>query len=210
MVRKQAIQQKTPQEVARQLEKEIHKLIEESSILLLRDGELFHALQKAELATKKEKVLAEHRKSHSLPIQQGQRLSFATWFHLAKVNEGNKRYEKAVETYESMVKQKRFKDCIIQIRINMGNIFYKGEKFPQAIRMYRMALDQTTHGEKDLRVKILRNIGNAFVKLGKLRDAILSYEGAIGTSYDTKSCFNLISCYVKLGDDEKSKQTLLE
>ena len=126
MVRKQAIQQKTPQEVARQLEKEIHKLIEESSILLLRDGELFHALQKAELATKKEKVLAEHRKSHSLPIQQGQRLSFATWFHLAKVNEGNKRYEKAVETYESMVKQKRFKDCIIQIRINMGNIFYKG------------------------------------------------------------------------------------
>jgi intraflagellar transport protein 88 len=90
----------------------------------------------------------------------------------------------------------------------MGNLYHIQEKFPKAIRMYRMALDQTSREEKDTRLKILRNIGNTFVKIGKLRDAIIAYEDAVGTSYDMKSCINLISCYVQLGDEEKSRQTL--
>ena len=63
--------------------------------------------------------------------------------------------------------------------------------------------------EKNTRVRILRNIGNTFVKIGKLRDVITNYEDAVSISNDVKQyCFNLLSCYIELGDEEKGKQTL--
>jgi intraflagellar transport protein 88 len=199
--------QKSPQEMARLYEKEVNELIEESSILL-RKGEMFNALQKALRALKKDKILTEHRKSFSLSIQQGQRLTFATWFHLAVVYEGNKKYDKAIETYDFLMKEKQFIDFPLQVRVNIGNLFFIQGKYPQAIRMYRMALDQTLHEDQDTRLKINRNIGNSFIKLGKLRDAILSYEDSVATNFDVKSFLNLISCYVELNDDEKSKEAL--
>ncbi len=199
---------KSPQEMARVYEKEVNELIEESSILL-RKGEMFPSLQKALQASKREKALTEHRKSFSLPNQQGQRLTFATWFHLAIVYERNEKYDKAIETYEFLMKHKQFKDFSLQVRVNIGNLFFTQGKYPQAIRMYRMALDQTLHEDQETRLKITRNIGNAFFKFGKLRDAILSYEDSVATMFDVKSFLNLISCYVELNDDEKSKESLL-
>lgn len=199
--------QKSPQEMARVYEKEVNELIEESSILI-RKGEMFNALQKALQALKRDKILTEHRKSYSLSTQQGQRLTFATWFHLAIVYERNKKYDKAMETYEFLMKHKQFKDFPLQARVNTGNLFFMKGKYPQAIRMYRMALDQTLHEDQETRLKITRNIGNAFFKFGKLRDAILSYEDSVAIMFDVKSFLNLISCYVELNDDEKSKEAL--
>ena len=196
-----------PQETARKLESEIHQMIEDSSMLLV-DGQSFNALQISEAATKKEKKLAKHRKSHSLSTQQGQRLTFAVWFHLAKIYEENKRYDKATETYESLIKQKRFKEYTSQLRINIGNLLCLKESYPHAIRMYQMALDHTKHEEKELKSKILRNIGNAFLKYGNLRNALLYYEDSIEANYDTKSSLNLLTCYVELGDEDKCRQTL--
>lgn len=54
-----------------------------------------------------------------------------------------------------------------RLRVNMGNIYYEQQKYSQAIKMYRMALDQTSNAYKDTRYKIARNIGNAFMKLGQ-------------------------------------------
>jgi ribosomal protein S7 len=68
---------KRPQEIVRQLVKDVNQCIEESLILLL-EGELFHALQKAEAAVKKDKILSKHREKYSLSIQQGQNLTYAT------------------------------------------------------------------------------------------------------------------------------------
>ncbi len=207
MKAEQNLAQKTPQVLAKQFDKEIHQFIEESSALLQK-GESFHALQKAETAVRKDNILSKLREKHSLSVQQGYCLTYATHFHLAKVHEANQNYDKAIEVYESLIRQKRFKPYIGRIRINMGNLFNMQEKYSQAIRMYRMALDQTGREDKETRLKILRNIGNTFVKIGKLRDAIMTYEDAVETNHDMKSCFNLITCYIKLGDEEKSKQLL--
>ena len=71
------------------LSKEINEIIEESS-LLLRNGQNYHALQKAQLAVKKDKNLSKIIDDYSLTKQQqGQSLTFATWFHLAKAFEKN-------------------------------------------------------------------------------------------------------------------------
>lgn len=36
-------------------------------------------------------------------------------------------------------------------KVNMGNIYFKMGEHPKALKLYRMALDQTPTAEKDLR-----------------------------------------------------------
>lgn len=38
-----------------------------------------------------------------------------------------------------------------RLKINMGNIYYKQGQYHQAIKMYRMALDQVPSSQKNLR-----------------------------------------------------------
>ena len=35
--------------------------------------------------------------------------------------------------------------------MNMGNIYYEQKKYPQAVKQYRMALDQVPNTHKDMR-----------------------------------------------------------
>ena len=38
-----------------------------------------------------------------------------------------------------------------RLRVNMGNIYFEQKKYPQAVKMYRMALDQIQNVHKDVR-----------------------------------------------------------
>lgn len=49
----------------------------------------------------------------------------------------------------------------------MGNIYFEQHKYPAAIKMYRMALDQVPLTSRSVRSKILRNIGVAFMRVGQ-------------------------------------------
>ena len=49
----------------------------------------------------------------------------------------------------------------------MGNIYFEQHKYPSAIKMYRMALDQVPLTSRSVRSKILRNIGVAFMHVGQ-------------------------------------------
>ena len=53
-----------------------------------------------------------------------------------------------------------------RIRVNMGNIYFNQQKYPAAIKMYKMALDIIPSTSKEMRFKINKNIGHAYVKLG--------------------------------------------
>lgn len=87
----------------------------------------------------------------------------------------NKMHQEALNTYNLLVKNKQYAHSG-RLRVNMGNIHFEQAKYPLAIKMYRMALDQVPPTAKDLRLKIQRNIGNAFVKMGQFQDAINAYE----------------------------------
>ena len=58
----------------------------------------------------------------------------------------------------------------------MGNIYMEQGQYPQAIKMYRMALDQISDIHRDVRFKIMQNIGTVFVCMGRYADAITSFE----------------------------------
>lgn len=48
-----------------------------------------------------------------------------------------------------------------RLRVNMGNIYCEQKKYPQAVKQYRMALDQVPNTHKDMRyVKGTRSENN--------------------------------------------------
>ena len=114
-------------------------------------------------------------------------------------------FDEAIETYKAIVKNRDYPQAG-RLRVNMGNIYYDQKKYPQAIKEYRMALDQINTQGKDLRFRVFRNIGNAFVKLGQFQDAIDAYETVMAGSPDIQTAYNLLLCYYARGDKDKMKR----
>ena len=63
-----------------------------------------------------------------------------------------------------------------RLRVNMGNIYYEQKKYANAIKMYRMAMDQIPNTSKEIRFKIRRNIGVCSLRQGNFADAIDNFE----------------------------------
>ncbi len=71
--------------------------------------------------------------------------------------------------------------------MNMGNIYVEQRKYPQAIKMYRMALDQIGEQHKGVRLSIMKNIALVFVRMGQYADAITSLEHIMEERADFKT-----------------------
>merc|ERR1719326_2591797 len=186
------------------MEKSVNHLIEQSAEAA-SENNLADALEKAREAGKKERQLCKHREQHGLVDQINLDLTYAVCFNLANAYHLNEMYDEALHTYSLIVKNKQYPQSG-RLRVNMGNIYYEQKKYPNAIKMYRMALDQIPNTGKEIRFKIFRNIGNAFVRLGQFQDAIQSYETIMEGNADFQSGFNLILCYYALGDAEKMRR----
>jgi len=222
----------SPEDMARDLEQQVHRLLESSAEYAYganqgrgghinrlmtknvrgnsKDGsskkkDVSMALEKAKEAVKKEKTLSRHREINSLTDQANLDLTYAVNFNLAHVYALANMPTEALEVYQFIIKNKQYPHAG-RLRVNMGNIYYGLRKYPSAIKMYRMALDQVPNTNKELRWKIYRNIGNAFVKLGQFQDAIQSYESVMNGNPDILTAFNLTLCFYALGDGDKMKK----
>ena len=65
-------------------------------------------------------------------------------------------FTEAINTYLLIVKNKLFNNGG-RLRVNMGNIYAAQKQYPQAIKMYRMALDQTGEMHKSVRYAYIRS-----------------------------------------------------
>lgn len=70
--------------------------------------------------------------------------------NLANVQQFAEQYTEAVNTLLSLIKNKMF-DRAGRLRINIGNIYFKQGKYFQAVKQYRMALDQVPAEQQALR-----------------------------------------------------------
>ena len=193
-----------PEDKARDMERSVHRLLEASAdAVLVKDTQ--RALDKAKEAIKADRSLCKYRETHNLAEQINSDLSYSVLFSLANAFHHNGMYEEAIQTYQTIVKNKQFPQSG-RLRVNMGNIYYEQRKYTQAVKMYRMALDQLPSTNKELRFQILRNIGNSFVKLGQFQDAIDSYESVMAGAPDIQSGFNLMVCLFARGDKEKMRR----
>ncbi|KAG5460019.1 MAG: hypothetical protein BJ554DRAFT_7984, partial [Olpidium bornovanus] len=194
----------TPEEQIKALERKVNALIEDSAFAA-EAGEQQSALEKAKEAGKKERQLTKQREQASLGDQINLDLTYCVLFNLANQYHASRMYQEALNTYSAIVKNKLFNQSG-RLRVNMGNIYFEQGKYSQAIKMYRMALDQIPNTNGDVRLRIMRNIGSAFVKMGQFQDAITSYEAIMEASPDIHTGFNLVVCYFALGDKERMKK----
>ena len=75
-------------------------------------------------------------------------LTYAVCFNLAHAYHSARMHDEALHTYSLLVKNKQYPNAG-RLRVNMGNIFFEQRKFHQAIKMYRMALDQARKKEEE-------------------------------------------------------------
>ncbi|CAD7927124.1 unnamed protein product [Amoebophrya sp. A120] len=204
--------EQTPEEKLRDLEKEIHGLVEESSVVR-EQGEVGQALELAKEAGKRERTLCRQREQQNLLEQLNVDLTYAVCLNLAIQQHANNNDTEALGIYNQIVKNKQYPHSG-RFRVNMGNIYFAQGKYPSAIKMYRMALDQIPNNVQSIRLKISRNIGHAFFKMHQFPDAIDAYENLLdpskGQHLDFMTGFNLLLCYHALGDKEKMKQGFLK
>jgi len=194
----------SPEDLCREMEKEVNGLIEESAQLNL-DSRYGEALEKAKEAGKRERKLCQKRDEAGLSDQVNIDLTYSVFFNLANQYHANGLYVEALKTYSMIVKNKQYHQSG-RLRVNMGNIYFEQKKYPNAIKMYRMALDQIPNTGKEIRSKIIRNIGVAFVRLGQFQDAIASFEQIMEGYPDVQTGFNLFLCYYALGEAEKMRK----
>ena len=132
-----------------QLEKKVNSLLEESCITA-SEGNYSLALEKAKEAGKKERQLSKQREQANLADQVNLDLTYSVLFNLANLHHANKMYQEALNSYAVIVKNKLFNQSG-RLRVNMGNIYCEQKKYAQAVKMYRMALDQIPVTNKDMR-----------------------------------------------------------
>ncbi|KAJ3277140.1 Intraflagellar transport protein 88 [Terramyces sp. JEL0728] len=193
-----------PEEVIKGLEKKVNQLIEDSAFAA-EEGKLQLALDKAKDAGKKERQLSKQREQLNIGDQLNLDLTYCVLFNLANQYHANKMYQEALNSYAVIVKNKLFNQSG-RLRVNMGNIYFEQGKYSQAVKMYRMALDQISNSNREFRFKIMRNIGNAFIKMGQFQDAITSLEAIMEGNPEMQTGFNLVLCYFAIGDKEKMKR----
>lgn len=194
----------SPEETIKIAENKISNLLHES-YLLSNEGSIDLALEKAKDANKRERLIAKQRESLNIADQTNLDLTYSVFLNLANLYHLNKMHEEALATYSIIVKNKLFNQSA-RLRVNMGNIYFEQGKMKQAIKMYRMALDQIPSTNKNYRLRIMRNIGSSFVKMGDYLDAITAFESIMDDGPDISTAFNLVLCCFASGEKEKMKK----
>ncbi|VVC94871.1 unnamed protein product [Leptidea sinapis] len=108
------------------------------------------ALAKAQEASALERQLIRMQEQANLGDSHNLDLTFCVLCNLADQYALNEMYTEALNTYQLLTKNKLFPHAN-RLKVNMGNIHFKMGEHPKALKLYRMALDQTPTAEKDLR-----------------------------------------------------------
>nr|AAG37228.1 intraflagellar transport particle protein IFT88 [Chlamydomonas reinhardtii] len=198
----------SPEEQARGMEKTVHELLEKSAADAAKN-DINSALENAMEAKKNERKLCRFREQNNMADQINLELMYAVDFNLAHMYHMNKNYSEALNLYTAIVRNKNFPQSG-WLRVNMGNIHFEQKKYPSAIKMYRMALDQISATAKEVRFKIMRNIGLSFVRMGQYPDALQSFATVMDNVPDHQTGYNLVMCNYALSDREGMKNAFIK
>ena len=139
----------SPENQIKTLETKIMEIVHESCILASQ-LEFRNALERAKEAAKKERQLAHQKESNNMADQITLDLTYTVLFNLASQYHSCKMYQEALNTYSVIVKNKTFNQSG-RLRVNMGNIYFEQQNYAQAVKMYRMALDQIPTANMSIR-----------------------------------------------------------
>lgn len=141
--------EKNPEEQFKKLEKDINKLLDESSILSVNE-KFSEALEKAKEAVLKEKNLKRQRELQNMSDNINLDITYSCMLNLAIQYQNNGLHQEALQKYNEIIKSKQFPQAG-RLRVNIGNIYFQQKKYTIAIKMYRMALDVIPATSKEMR-----------------------------------------------------------
>ncbi|XP_041972758.1 intraflagellar transport protein 88 homolog [Aricia agestis] len=207
--------EETIEDKIKQMELKIMTLVEESCVLSAqkqqggeneskRESDLSQALAKAQEASTLERQLIRMQEQANMGDSHNLDLTFAVLCNLADQYALNEMYAEALNTYQLLTRNRLFPHAN-RLKVNMGNIYFKMGEHPKALKLYRMALDQTPTAEKDLRMKVMHNIGLLLVRMGKFRDAVTNFQHIMQEQGDFQTGLHLVLCSVALDDVEGGK-----
>ncbi|KAJ8676662.1 hypothetical protein QAD02_012449 [Eretmocerus hayati] len=202
----------TPEEKVKQAERRIMTLIEESARAACEKNAKV-ALERAREASSRERALIRLQEQSGLSDSHNIDLTFAVIFNLACQYSNSEMYDEAISTYQAITRNRNFSNrnySNARLKVNIGNIYVKMNQLSQAIKMYRMALDQTNTTQKYLRIKIMHNIGMLFVQMGRLEEASNSFEWVMREKPDLKAGMHAILCHFALSHVDRMKKGFLE
>lgn len=93
----------------------------------------------------------------------------------------------------------------IPSKFNLGNSYYKQEKFDESLKGYQELLQKTE--DKELKSKIYHNIGNSLLKSNKIEQSVEAYKNALKLNpkdLDTK--YNLSYALSLLKNNQQQNQ----
>ncbi|EZA59408.1 intraflagellar transport protein 88 homolog isoform X2 [Ooceraea biroi] len=204
----------TPEEKIRATERKIMGLIE-SSAEAASEKNVRIALERAREASSRERALIRLQEQAGLSDNHNIDLTFAVLFNLAVQYTNNEMYTEAIATYQAITRNKMFNtpnnaNSANRLKVNMANIYVKMGQLSQAIKMYRMAFDQTTTAHKDLRIKIMHNMGILFVQMGRLEEAANSFEWVMRERSEFRAGLHAVLCHFALSNRDKMKRSFFE
>ncbi|ORZ30140.1 hypothetical protein BCR44DRAFT_46917 [Catenaria anguillulae PL171] len=208
----------SPEDQVRDMERHIYALLHESAMTCTAspsgryttaagtDPTTASGLAKAKEAVKRERALVRHREHLGLMDTVNLDLTYCVLVNLAHHYALAGMPAEAISTYTAVVKNKTFHQSG-RLRVNMGNLYLGMGKVSQAIKMYRMALDQLQPNQhRDLRLKVLHNLSVAFFRAGQLGDAVTALETVMESKPDHRAGFHLVVCYYALGEKDKMRR----
>ncbi|XP_023318131.1 intraflagellar transport protein 88 homolog [Trichogramma pretiosum] len=203
-----AEKEETPEDKIKQAERRIMTLIEESARAACEKNYKV-ALERAREASSRERALIRLQEQAGLSDSHNIDLTFAVIFNLACQYSNSELYTEAIATYQAITRNRNFSNSA-RLKVNIGNVYAKMAQPSQAVKMYRMALDQTTTAQKHLRIKIMHNIGMLFVQMGRLEEAANSFEWVMREKPDLKAGMHAILCHFALSHEDQMKKVFLE
>lgn len=138
-----------PEQKIRQQKSKIMQLIEEACIAEC-ENDYRKALSKAKEASNKERALIKMQEQAELTDLHDIDLTFVVLLTLANQYTVNELFTEALSTYQMIIKNRMFTNAH-RLKINMGNIYFKQGQYQMAVKMFRMALDQVSSSQKNLR-----------------------------------------------------------
>ncbi|KAJ3660276.1 hypothetical protein Zmor_004731 [Zophobas morio] len=193
----------SPEQKIRQQKAKIMQLVEEACIAEC-EGDFRKALAKAKEGSNKERILIKMQEQSDLGDLHDIDLTFVVLFTLGNQYAANELYTEALSTYQMIIKNRMFSNAH-RLKINMGNIYFKQGQYQMAVKMYRMALDQVSSSQKNLRIKIMHNIAMVFIKMGQWEEAISSLEYIMSEQACHRAGLHLIICCRALEDRDRMK-----
>ncbi|CAF0836099.1 unnamed protein product [Adineta ricciae] len=192
---------------ARKMEKHIIDLVDESCLAYERNDSKL-ALEKAEEAMQTDKSLGRYREEQNMN-ESDLNLTGCVILHCANMYTKCGMNTEALNQYNVILKNKLI-PVHNRIRLNIGNIFLHSKQYVKALKMYRMALDQISDQNADLKFKIRENIAATHIITGQYAEATQAYESIAQERPNYRSCFNLFLCYYTLGQRDKARAAFSE